>query len=332
VGKTVRILSIDGGGIRGVIPAVILREVEKATRTPIAKLFDVIAGTSTGGVMTLLFTKRQEAASDQPMYTADDVVNLYVQHGKHMFDRSALYVIESADGLCASKYPESSVVNTLSAYLDKGEKSEIKDALTDVLLTSYEIDRRQAVYFTRRRARADADWNFTMLDAARGTAAAPTYFPPVEVTGVNGVQTFHLIDGGLVANNPASCAWGEARTLFRDHTELVLLSLGTGEFEAPIEYDKAKDWGLTGWAPHIIDVLFDGSSQGVDDSMSDGFPPDDYFRFQVQVPKQNDDMDNSAPQNIQRLEELTRTMLDQQSVRFQQACDRLVGLKVTAHA
>ena len=324
MGKTVRILSIDGGGIRGVIPAVILREVEKVTGTPIAKLFDVIAGTSTGGVMTLLFTKRRDASSDQPMYTGDDVVNLYVQDGKGMFERSDLYIVESGDGLWAPKYPESSVANTLSAYLDKGEKSEIKDALTDVLLTSYEIDRRQAVYFTRRQARADADWNFTMLDAARGTAAAPTYFPPVEVTAINGAQTLHLIDGGLVANNPASCAWGEARTLFPDHEELVLLSVGTGEFEAPIEYDKARHWGLTGWAPHIIDVLFDGSSQGVDDCLSDGLPADDYYRFQVRVPKENDDMDNAAPANIQRLEELTRTMLNDQRVRFRQACDRLV--------
>jgi hypothetical protein len=163
-----------------------------------------------------------------------------------------------------------------------------------------------------------------MLDAARGTAAAPTYFPPVEVTAVNGAQTLHLIDGGLVANNPAVCAWSEARTLFPDHEELVLLSVGTGEFEAPIEYNKAKHWGLTGWAPHIIDVLFDGSSQGVDDSLSDGLPADDYYRFQVRVPKENDDMDNAAPANIQRLEELTRTMLSDQRVRFRQACDRLV--------
>lgn len=323
--QTFRILSIDGGGIRGIIPAVFLREIEKRTGRPIAQLFDLIAGTSTGGFLTLMLTK--PAPGGAPAYSATDLVQLYIQVGKDIFHRTLEYEMLSGDGWLRPKYPGENVIQTLAAYLDKFERTEIKDALAHVLLTSYEIEQRRPVLFTKRAA-ANPDHNFFMSDVARATAAAPTVFPAVEIQSLNGARRYHLIDGGLVANNPSACALAEALSMQGPDGEYLMVSLGTGEYEAPIPYDKAVHWGLTGWAPHILDVLFDGVAQGVDIQMNEVLSGANggrrYYRFQVRVPEANDSMDDANPDNIEKLQELASELIDQKTALFDELAKRLM--------
>ena len=120
---------------------------------------------------------------------------------------------------------------------------KIGDSIIETLITCYDIRRREAVYISRRKAKEEPAKNYLMRDIAMGTSAAPTYFPPYPL----GDQ--FLIDGGMVANNPASLAYAEAKRLWPDQ-EVVLLSLGTGSLTRPIQYEKAKGWGLLRWAAH----------------------------------------------------------------------------------
>src|SRR5262245_47739021 len=201
--RTIRILSIDGGGIRGLIPALVLEHIEALTGRPIASQFDLIAGSSTGGVMTLLLTR--PGPNGGPMYTATDVVGLYTDHGRDLFYADPAYQAESKGGWALPAFPSSSVVTTLSKYL---ADAQLKDALTDVFVTAYDIDRRRPFFFERERARRPSgSGNFLMLDVGRATTAFPAMFPAVEVLNVSGTRTYHLIDGGMVSANPAALAF-----------------------------------------------------------------------------------------------------------------------------
>lgn len=142
--RMVRILSIDGGGIRGLIPALVLQHLEKVIGRPVAEQFDLIAGSSTGGIMALLLTR--PGPTGGPRFTTKDIVELYTVHGKDLFSRDAQYAQLSQDGAKLPKYPAASVINTLRPYFDD---SVMKDALTHVLVTTYDLDHRTPRLFTR---------------------------------------------------------------------------------------------------------------------------------------------------------------------------------------
>jgi uncharacterized protein len=298
--KTVRILSIDGGGIRGLIPALVLDHIESLTGEPIASLFELVAGSSTGGIMTLLLTR--PGPNGRAMYTAKDVVGLYTEHGKELFYADPAYQAESKGGWALPKYPSSSVVTTLSKYL---ADAELKDALTEVFVTAYDTDRRRPFFFERARARRPSgSGNFRMLDAARATSAFPAMFPGVEARNVNGTRTYHLIDGGMVSANPATLAFTRAKALFGQDAPVVMVSLGTGDYEAPLPFAQVENWGLTNWAPRLPDTLFDGVNHGVDYAMEEVLRSSEYFRFQVTLPAANEGTDDVSPANIDGLRQI----------------------------
>ena len=171
-----RILSIDGGGIRGIIPATVLAEVERRTGKPVAEAFDLIAGTSTGGILALALTRPGDAGG--PAYRAEDLVGLYEREGPGIFSRSLCKRIRSVDGLLDERYPSHGLEDALDTYLGD---ARLSDALTDVIVPAYDIERRGTFFFKSRKARIDEADDFAMRDAAHATSAAPTYFEPVRI-------------------------------------------------------------------------------------------------------------------------------------------------------
>jgi uncharacterized protein len=292
--RVVRILSIDGGGIRGLIPALVLEHLEKITGRRAAEQFDLIAGSSTGGIMTLLLTRPGPGGG--PRFTAKDIVELYTVHGKDLFARDAQYAQLSQNGMKLPKYPATSVTDTLRPYFDD---SVMKDALTDVLVTTYDLDHRLPQLFTRIAPGEGAPY---MRDVAQATSAFPGLFPPAEVS-LPGGPAHHLIDGGVVFINPALLAIAEARQRYGD-TDIVLVSLGTGHYEAPLPYGEVSNWGMEGWSSQLVDVLFDGSNHGVNQALNVAMPSA-FFRFQILLPAANDGTDDVRPENIEALRQLT---------------------------
>jgi patatin-like phospholipase/acyl hydrolase len=145
-----------------------------------------------------------------------------------------------------------------------------------------------------------------MRVAARGTSAAPTYFEPERLV-TDGVE-FALCDGGVFANNPAMCAYAEAR---RDHPDepVRLVSLGTGQLTRKIHWQDAKDWGLVKWVRPLIDVVFDGVSDTTDYELRQLLPDADYTRFQVELIGASDSLDNASETNLEGLQNLASTMI-----------------------
>src|SRR5438876_711534 len=150
------ILSIDGGGIRGIIPARILELIEARTAKPIASLFDMVAGTSTGGILALGLTK-PNAARTGPALPATELVKLYEDEGKTIFNRSAWHVIEALGQLNGPKYDGAGARAALTKYLSG---ARLKETQTRVLVTAYEIQIRKPFFFKSWVAKADEASDF----------------------------------------------------------------------------------------------------------------------------------------------------------------------------
>jgi patatin-like phospholipase/acyl hydrolase len=309
------ILAIDGGGIRGLIPALVLQHIEdEIIKRPIADAFDVIAGTSTGGIIALGLTCVGE--TKRPRYRAHELADIYVNDGQEIFPHEA---IAKARRFVEPKYPSTGREAVLD---DKLGASRLADAATDVIITAYDIEKREAIFF--RSARADKPtYDFAMRDIALATSAAPTYFAPQQIRSRTG-ETFTLVDGGVFANNPAMCALVDGESDLHAKTEgVMMLSLGTGSLVRPFPYADARSWGLIDWGFHVLDVVLDGVSDTVHHQVGMTLPEDDYLRLQTDLKIASDDMDDAQSQNIASLAAEAHKLIDDRHDDLVSFCDRL---------
>src|SRR5919198_1933113 len=177
----VKVLAIDGGGIRGLIPALVLAEIESRTGRRIADMVDLLAGTSTGGIIACGLAK------PTPM-PASEIARIYEEEGPEIFSRSLLKRITSVEGFLDERYSSDGLVASLQQHLGDTHMTE---ATVPLLLTAYDTTGR-AIRFLRSEGEGS---DLTMAVAAQATSAAPTYFEPVPV----GDET--LVDGGVFAIN-----------------------------------------------------------------------------------------------------------------------------------
>ena len=313
---TRKILAIDGGGIRGLIPALVLEAIEEKTGRKIADIFDLVAGTSTGGILALGLVHPDD--DGKPSYTAGQLARLYEERGAEIFSRSTWHRVRTLGGISEEKYPTTGIDNALAHYFGD---SRLKDAVTEILITAYEIERRIPWFFKSHRARQHADYDFAMTDVARSTSAAPTYFEPQRIDTTPG-DYWALIDGGVYANNPAMCAYIEAKTLWPDD-ELLLISLGTGSLTRTFSYEDAKDWGVAQWAQPILNIVFQGVSGTVDYQLGK-LLDEQYHRSEVRLDEGNDDLDDASRGNMRVLRLLTEDMIRRERARLKMVCDLLV--------
>lgn len=320
--EIIRILSIDGGGIRGIIPAMILEKIETETRLPISSLFHLIAGTSTGGIIALALNKPDK--NGNPEFSAHAVAKMYEERGTEIFHSPILHTIRAVNNLIDGKYPDTGINNVLDDYF---KDTMLSESISDVIIPAYEIERRNSFFFTSAETKTGEAEDFPMRLVARSTSAAPTYFPPAMIPTKSSADYYALVDGGLFANNPAMCAFVEAVKMFPNHQLFLMVSLGTGSITQPIRYDRATNWGLIQWAQPILDCAFDGQSDTVDYQLrhllNTSIADHNYFRFQPYLDKDNDRMDDAARDNIRNLKLTAEKLLKDQEVEIKLLCDML---------
>ena len=311
-----RILSIDGGGIRGIIPGqvlVILEEkLKKKSGNPdarIADYFDLIAGTSTGGILTCAYLcpgPDKKNGESRPKFTAQEVVNLYLKRGGEIFNIPLNHKITTAGGIIDEKYPTNGLEDALSDYFGKTKLSQL---LKPCLISSYDIKRRQGHFFTQHDALKKEGWDYYVKDVARATSAAPTYFECSKVKSLTNIN-YPLIDGGVFVNNPTLCAYAEVHNKFKvTAKQMAILSIGTGYVKQPYEYNKAKDWGMIQWVKPLLSIIMSGVSEVVDYQLKQIYSavgaPKQYLRLNVEFSiGVSSDMDDASPVNLAALKEL----------------------------
>jgi uncharacterized protein len=280
----VRVLAIDGGGIRGLIPALVLAELERRSGRRVFELFDLIAGTSTGGILACAL------CAPDPL-PAEEVAAIYEEEGPAIFDRSVWQRLRSAEGLLDEKYDAGALDRALERFLaDK----RLANTVPELIVPAYDMTEPGPFFFKTRNARERSTEDFPLTVVARATAAAPTYFEPLPV----GRRA--LVDGGVYAVNPAMSAFAEVLR-FQPSADVVLLSLGTGQRTRSRSFADVDDWGLVEWARPILDVVFDGISDAVDYQLRHVLPGDRYWRLQVELTKASDDLDDASPENLREL-------------------------------
>lgn len=307
--KMRRILSLDGGGIRGLVSCLWLAGVEdalqKAGKPGLLKHFDLLAGSSTGAMIACGL-----AAGLSPSAIAD----LYREQRHVIFPGIAGRLWSRVgrtftEGWSAPKYDASGLEKVLKKVFGKTTLGQLKVPL---LVTSYDTIARKPVMFKNFKA---AHRDLPVWEVCRASSAAPTYFPAhgMRVEG----RACALIDGGVVANSPTACAVAEA--LRKDarvdnSRDLVVLSIGTGERTRSISLRQAQEWGALEWAIPIIDVLFDGNTDSVD-YIARQLVGDGYFRMQAELLVGLDDVDDTSSTNVRALETLAAEYLRQAATR-----------------
>ena len=310
-----KILSIDGGGIRGIIPGQVLVALEKKlqakSKNPearIADYFDFFAGTSTGGILTCIHLCPDEEKPGKARFSAQQAVDLYVEHGSRIFDVSLYQKIKAANGILDEKFNAAAIEACLNQYFGDIKLSQL---LKPCIITSYDIQNRAAHFFAQHDYLKRGDGgDFLVKDVCRATSAAPTYFEAAKVKSLSNVS-YPLIDGGVFVNNPALCAYSEVRNSngFPTAENMFIVSIGTGSENKEYDYDKAKDWGAAGWIRPLIDIMMSGASETTHYHLIKMFSAqghqDNYIRIQPSKMKNAKfEMDDAHPENIAALVEV----------------------------
>lgn len=349
--RKVRILSIDGGGIRGIIPATVLVELERLTGKKIFELFDIIAGTSTGGILASALTVPGSRDVVSSKYSAEDALGLYLNHGAEIFaNRSNFF-----EKFIRPIFGASDIEKVLGKFF--GE-ARISDALTHILITAYEIEHRIPFFFNSDRAKRDANWDFYFREVTRATSAAPAYFPPYKLKRSNPPTTvgrvnrrtgmweerevayYALVDGGVFANNPTLCAYAEANRYRgddsesqRNNQEYFVVSLGTGDCSSGISIDdvqSAAAWVNPANGMPIINCMFQAMSETVNMQAHRlfGHAPDTYYRFQTKIEKRQEDLSNVEPVNLKSLKAAGEKLIEENRIALEKCAAELNAMQL----
>lgn len=340
-----RILSIDGGGIRGLIAARVIARLEELISAEaeeerrLADCFQMFAGTSTGGLLALGLTVPDPADPTRPRLSGSDLVDLYLSEGPRIFG-DTLHKLLSLGGWIAPKHSEGRLERALR---ERFGDARLGAALRELIVTSYDMSEPGPHFFKRWRARQSADRDVAMVDVGLATSAAPTYFPS------RGLAGRALVDGGLFAANPSVAAMVEALKR-RDEEprdlsagELLLVSLGTGQHETGHPQSRVRRWGRIGWIlprrqdPALIAAFLDGQSDAADhwaeillnhepgraalNPAAKGAGPR-YFRFQTTLPVSTP-LDDARPGALEQLNEAADRLLADQDERLREVARRL---------
>ncbi|KAK4722801.1 hypothetical protein R3W88_013034 [Solanum pinnatisectum] len=340
-GDFITVLSIDGGGIRGIIPATILSFLESQLQefdgkdARLAKYFDVIAGTSTGGLVTAMLTAPDE--NNRPFYAAKDITLFYLEHCPKIFQQNKCGLFapirKMVQALIGPKYD--------GKYLHEVIKEKLKDSLlsntiTNVVIPTFDIKKLQPTIFSTYETKRSARYDAKLSDICISTSAAPTYLPAhyfkVEDDKGN-IREHNLIDGGVAANNPCLIAISEvSKEILKenpdffpikpmDYGRFLVISIGTGapKFEQEYNSSMAAKWGIVDWLFHkgrtpLFEVFTQSSADIVDYHNSVVFQAlrseDSYLRIQEDgLSGTEASVDVATKENLERLVEIGEKLL-----------------------
>jgi patatin-like phospholipase/acyl hydrolase len=330
-----RILSIDGGGIRGIIPGMILvaleEKLKRESKNPAAAIvdyFDFFAGTSTGGILTCLLLCPSEENPERPRFTAREALDLYLKHGNEIFKMTFFKRIRAKLGLAGERYNSMVFEGVLNTYFADTKLSQL---IKPCIISAYNIELRKTHFFRQQTAitRGDAR-DFYLKDVCRATSAAPTYFSVAEIHSLANVR-YPLLDGGVFATNPALSGLIEVTKAFNQTriNDIFLVSLGTGRSRRSYDYEHFKKSSAMAIVPAILDIMMSGVAETSDFFLQQLFhsvgKAENYIRIEPNsLESIKEGLDAASPSNIEKLVALGDRTVSENEARLTQLARLLI--------
>ncbi|KAJ7958133.1 Patatin [Quillaja saponaria] len=339
-GDYITILSIDGGGIRGLIPATILEFLESQLQeidggeARLADYFDVIAGTSTGGLVTAMLTAPNE--KKRPLFAAKDIKPFYLDHCPKIFPQNRGLFAPLEKFFRAMTGPKYDGKYLHKVIREKLGEIKLHETLTNVVIPTFDIKQLQPTIFSSYQVKKSPCLDAQLSDICISTSAAPTYLPCYHFKNQDpegNIHEFHLTDGGVAANNPALVAINQVtKQMVQENPDFfpikapnydrfLIISIGTGAQKNDAKYDAkmAAKWGTLDWLTHngstpLIDVFTQASADMVDfhiGVVSQAFHSEDkYLRIQDDTLAGTEaSVDVATKENLEKLVEIGERLL-----------------------
>lgn len=229
------ILSIDGGGVRGIIPATFLDKLEIKTQLSIEKLFDFMSGVSTGSILVSMLAIPN--SDGLPKYTAKQVIMAYKVSAQEVFLINPLHQILSMNGLIAPKFESTGIRKVGDKYY--GDMPLFK-LLSHIILFGYNTKSKEIATFCNWQE-CGYSTRYKVKDIIEGTTAMASILP-VKVLNSLENENFEIIDAGIALNNPTVMTYIYAQKECSNANHYLVLSLGTGKYSAVTT--QPKNWGF----------------------------------------------------------------------------------------
>lgn len=324
--KTAVIFTIDGGGTRGIMPAVMLDAIQKKLGSDLATKVHMWGGASIGGIEAMMLNVPSDDDPTKPKYSPKDLIDLMPLEGSRIFPKSWYNTITSGGGLWAPHYPSSGIEDVSMQYFGD---TYLSQSLSSVIVSGFDIGRNMPVFFKSSSAKVKEDSDFHMRDVARLTSSAQTYFPVAQIQSRTG-KVVCGIDGGNVCNNITMSAIVEARKKFQDATDWLVVNFGTGRVVKTVDYDSIKNKGMLYWVRPTINITMDGVSSVVDYQLNELLPPVElgdgyykrrYYRFQPTIPESLSALDSI--ENLPALRMIAETFVQEHDSEFTAIAEEL---------
>ena len=320
--KKLTVLSLDGGGIRGIVSCIILKYLEdKITELEgepikIGDYFDFVSGTSTGGLIGALILLPKSKNSYFAKHSIVDALNIYLGEGNNVFSKTFWTILKNPFSFFKSTFPTVVIEHQLKKIF---KNHELKDLIRPTSILAYDTVHRIGKSFNSAEAISPFR-NFYLRDVCRATSAAPTLFEPAFIKSFSGNE-FCLIDGGVFANNPTFFGLTEARKInyekfYNDPLkpqencrleDMLVVSIGNGSKPDVYNYDDLKEIDRNKWLNPLIDITLSSNVDITDYQIRQIYDMNNikfdevYFRLNPRLKISDLGMDNVNEQNIKNL-------------------------------
>jgi uncharacterized protein len=305
-----RILTIDGGGVRGIMSVRILQKIEALAEKPIAELFDCFAGVSTGAlIVSMLVAPEDTTPTGQPRYSPKDVFDFFFEDAPRIFKYSYWQRLKTLFGLVGPKYSNTQLCSVLN---DKVKDLKLGDALKPISIPIGSLEKHVPFTFSSNKTA-----NFLWKDVLIATTAAPTYFSPYFFQSLDKSQQFTGIDGGMTGTNPVYAGLSLAASLKPEGSSssnasssplqgstdnVIMVSLGTGMNFPPKGHSIVNN-GILGYMfrGEFFKDVFDLPNQQAAQTVEQLIPENQYSRMEFSIPSNREAFDNPSVENLKAL-------------------------------
>lgn len=332
------VLCIDGGGVRGVVPARILQEIEERTGKPIAEMFDMVGGPSTGAIIAAGLTVPDPQEPTKPRHSALEIKNFYHQHTPKIFPEMKFKGLRKISS--SVMYDPKPLEDALESNFGD---AKMKDSLTHLMIPATDIKNFRPVWINNFKGQKDTSeegWStMTMKDAIRASTTAPTYFPskyyktqPNEDMP-NVTHRHALIDGGFFAGNMLRRMLTQAKKLAPPDAEIVVVHVGTGNVDhslSPEEFNKLGPIGLVSKSSGnlLISLATNINANDIADDVRDEIG-DRFVSFDGVIDRDADphapsaSLDDSSAENLKSLERFAERIIKDNGTEIDRLCNML---------